>query len=233
MTKECVKICGLDFEEINNALAQFKNSGVDFDVKEDCLDATITMTAKDGVDRIAFESVKSRVYNLFAEQVYCAFDESLQSLAAKLLKMNGKTLAVAESLTGGEICSRFTEISGISENFYEGIVCYNRGSKISRLNVPKALLGEYGAVSRQTAYAMVEGLLKPPVNVGIATTGLAGPLGDEDKPVGLVYIGVGAGDFITVFEKHLKGSRNEIRKQTANLALFYLVRLLRGDILML
>ena len=98
--------------------------------------------------------------------------------------MNGRMLAVAESLTGGEICSRLTQVAGISENFYEGVVCYNRGSKINRLGVPKTTLGEYGAVSRQTAYAMVEGLLNDPVDIALATTGLAGPSGDEGKPVG-------------------------------------------------
>ncbi|MBR4800128.1 MAG: CinA family protein [Clostridia bacterium] len=232
MFKECVKICGLTAGQIAESVAPLKGLGVDFDVKENCLDALVTMSS-DSADRTTFETVKSKVYNLFSEQVYCSFDESLQSLAGKLLKMNGRTLAVAESLTGGEICSRLTEVAGISENFFEGVVCYNRSSKINRLGVTKSLLGEYGAVSRETAYAMVEGLLKPPVDIGLATTGLAGPTGDEGKPVGLVYIAVGSGDFITVFEKKLSGTRNEIRRAASNLALFYLVRYLRGDILML
>ena len=231
MFQECVKICGLTAKQIEDNLAPLKNMGVSFDVKETCLDALITMTSN--AERATFETIKSKVYNLFSEQVYSAFDESLQNLAGKLLKMNGKTLAVAESLTGGEICSRLTEVPGISENFFEGIVCYNRASKINRLGVPKTVLGEYGAVSRETAYAMVEGLVKPPVDIGLATTGLAGPTGDEGKPVGLVYIAVGSGDFITVFEKKLAGTRNEIRHAAANLALFYLVRYLRGDILLL
>jgi len=231
MFQECVKICGLNAKQIDENLAPLKNKGVDFDVRENCLDARITMTSS--ADRATFETIKSKVYNVFYEQVYCSFDENLQNLAGKLLKMNGKTLAVAESLTGGEICSRLTEVPGISENFFEGIVCYNRASKINRLGVPKTLLGEYGAVSRETAYAMVEGLVKPPVDIGLATTGLAGPAGDEGKPVGLVYIAVGSGEYITVFEKRLAGSRNEIRKAAANLALFYLVRYLRGDILLL
>ena len=232
MFKESVKICGLNAKQIEDNLAPLKGKGVDFDVKENCLDALITMSS-DSVDKTTFETVKSRVYNAFSEQVYCSFDESLQNLAGKLLKMNGKTLAVAESLTGGEICSRLTEVAGISENFFEGIVCYNRSSKINRLGVPKQVLGEYGAVSRETAYAMVEGLVKPPVDIGLATTGLAGPTGDEGKPVGLVYIAVGSGEYITVFEKRLAGTRNEIRRAASNLALFYLVRYLRGDILML
>ena len=231
MFQECVKTCGLTAKQIEDNLAPLKNMGVSFDVKETCLDALITMTSN--AERATFETIKSKVYNLFSEQVYSAFDESLQNLAGKLLKMNGRTLAVAESLTGGEICSRLTEVAGISENFFEGIVCYNRASKINRLGVPKTTLGEFGAVSRETAYAMVEGLVKPPVDIGLATTGLAGPSGDEGKPVGLVYIAVGTGEFITVFEKRLAGTRNEIRSAAANLALFYLIRYLRGDILML
>jgi nicotinamide mononucleotide (NMN) deamidase PncC len=80
---------------------------------------------------------------------------------------------------------------------------------------------------------MVKGLCKRPVDIALATTGLAGPTGDEGKPVGLVYIGVGGGDFITVFERRFSGSRNEIRRATSNVALFYLIRYLKGDILRL
>lgn len=228
---ETIKICGLSGEEIAERLKKFDGFGVDFSVKEDCLDAAITM--KSTGDRTTFEMVKSRVYNAFEEEVYSAVDGVLEEIAAKLLKMNNRTLAVAESLTGGEICSRLTAIPGISANFYEGIVCYNCGSKTDRLGVPKTVLGEYGAVSRETAYAMVKGLCRRPVDIALATTGLAGPAGDEGKPVGLVYIAVGGGDFITVFERKFSGSRNEIRKATSNVALFYLIRYLKGDILRL
>ena len=231
MITEVMKVCGLNCDEICAMLEGIADRGVDFSVEEYCLDAKVTMTSELG--KKEFDAVKSAAYNLLNEQVYCAEDKELHELAAQLLRLNGKTLAVAESLTGGEICSRLTSVPGISENFYEGIVCYNVGSKMNRLKIPKALLGAYGAVSRETAYAMVKGLLTNPVNLGLATTGLAGPTGDEGKPVGLVYIGVGAGDFITVFEKHLVGERNHIRRATANLALFYLIRYLRGDILQL
>lgn len=231
MTEEIMRVCGLTADEVCERLSPFAGQGVDFSVEELCLDARITM--KSDLDKKQFDAVKSLAYNALAEEIYSADDRSLHDLAAYLLKINGKTLAVAESLTGGEICSRLTSVAGISENFYEGVVCYNRGSKMNRLRVPKALLGAYGAVSRETAYAMVRGLLEPPVNIGLATTGLAGPAGDEGKPVGLVYIGVGAGDFITVFERHLSGDRNTVRTAASNLALFYLVRYLKGDILRL
>ncbi len=231
MIKEIVKICGLDKKEIESRLKKFDGFGVEFSVEEDCLDSTISMTST--APRQTFEMVKSRVYNTFEEEVYSAVEGSLEEIAARLLKMNNRTLAVGESLTGGEICSRLTAIPGISANFYEGIVCYNRMSKAERLGVPKSVLADYGAVSRETAYAMVKGLCKRPVDIALATTGLAGPTGDEGKPVGLVYIGVGGGDFITVFERKFSGSRNEIRRATSNVALFYLIRYLKGDILRL
>ena len=231
MIREIVKICGLDKEEIESRLKKFDGFGVEFSVEEDCLDATISMTS--GATRQTFEMVKSRVYNVFEEEVYSAVEGSLEEIAARLLKMNNRTLAVGESLTGGEICSRLTAIPGISANFYGGIVCYNRMSKADRLGVPKSVLADYGAVSRETAYAMVKGLCKRPVDIALATTGLAGPTGDEGKPVGLVYIGVGGGDFITVFERKFSGSRNEIRRATSSVARFYLIRCLEGDILRL
>lgn len=231
MIIEIVKICGLSKEEILSKLKVFEGFGVEFSVVENCLDATITMTSD--ASRDVFENVKSRVYNVFEEEVYSASEGSLEEIAARLLKMNNRTLAVGESLTGGEICSRLTSIAGISANFYEGIVCYNRASKVERLGVPKSVLADYGAVSRETAYAMVKGLCKRPVDIALATTGLAGPTGDEGKPVGLVYIAVGGGEFITVFERRFSGSRNEIRTATSNVALFYLIRYLKGDILRL
>lgn len=231
MIKDIVKICGLNKCEIENRLEKFDGLGVEFGICEDCLDATITMSSS--LPRNKFEQVKSMVYNIFEQEVYSATEGSLEEIAGRLLKMNNRTLAVGESLTGGEICSRLTSVAGISANFYEGIVCYNRASKMDRLSVPRAVLADYGAVSRETAYAMVKGLCKRPVDIALATTGLAGPTGDEGKPVGLVYIAVGGGDFITVFEKHFEGTRNEIRKATTNVALFYLVRYLKGDILRL
>jgi nicotinamide-nucleotide amidase len=231
MIQEVVKICGLDKDTIRLKLSEFLGMGVTFDVEENCLDAKITMTSAGS--REGFDQIKSYVYNTFSDYVYSAEDTSLHILAATLLKMTKKVLSVAESLTGGAICSRLTAVPGISENFYEGIVCYNRHSKMDRLGIPRAFIGEYGTVSRETAHAMVQGLLNKKVDIGLATTGLAGPTGDEGKPVGLVYIAVGGGEFITTFEKRLSGDRNQIREATTNLALFYLVRYLRGDILLL
>lgn len=228
MIKEIVKICGLPKSEILKRLEAFNASGVEFEVDEDCLDAKITMTTPRA--NKGFEQVKCAVYNAFEKEVYSATDAPLKDLVAYFLKLNGRTLGVAESLTGGEICSELISVEGISKNFYEGIVCYNSNSKAERLGVSPQTLAKYGAISRQTAYEMVKGIAVDPVDIGLATTGLAGPGSDEGKPVGLVYIAVGAGEFILVFERRFKGNRNQIRKSAVNVALFYLLRYLKGDI---
>ena len=231
MIQECFKICGLDYDEISSRLKSYENKGIDFKVEEKNLDAKINLSSN--LEYYQFGILKSQIYNLFEEEVYASMDISLPELAGKYLKINHKTLGIAESLTGGEICSLMASISGISENFFEGIVCYNKKSKVERLKVSLQTLDNFGAISKETAYEMVQGICNNAVDIGLSTTGLAGPNADEGKPVGLVYIGVGFGEFITVFERHFKGNRNEIRNKATNVALFYLIRYLKGDILRL
>ncbi len=227
MINEIVRICGLDKSQIEQRLNAFKGCGAKITVEEDCLDASITMSAD--LTPLEFENIRFGIYNAFKNDLYSSDNANLQETAARLLKLGNNTLAVAESLTGGEVCSRLAEIPGISANLYEGIVCYDKRSKTDRLGVKRQTLDRFGAVSRETAYEMVEGLLGAPVDVAVATTGLAGPSGDEGKPVGLVYIAVG-GDYVMAFEKHFTGSRNQIRQKATNMALFYLIRYLKGDL---
>lgn len=229
---ECFKVCGLEREEIIRRLEPFFDKGISFGVEENFLDAKITMATL-SLKPLEFQIIKTDVYSQFEDNVYSACDVQLKDLVAKLLKLNCRVLAAAESLTGGMLSSELCSVPGISENFYEGIVCYNSRSKYERLGVSKDTLADFGAVSKQTAREMVEGLLKGSVDIGVATTGLAGPAADEGKPVGLVYIAVGSGEFIPVFEQHFTGTREDIRKKTVNMAFFYLVRYLKGNILRL
>lgn len=227
MQREVIKLCGLSEEEVLHRLAPFMGKGVTFDIDEQQLDVTLTLTSD--LPKKDFDPIKSWVYRSFETEVYSALGQGLAETAAALLKRNGRVLGVAESLTGGLICSMLTAIPGISNNFFEGIVCYDKHSKQERLGVKATTLSNYGAISKQTALEMVRGLNIPPVDIGLSTTGLAGPDGDEGKPVGLVYIGVGGGDFVVAFERRLEGTRNEIRQKTANLALYYLIKYLRGE----
>jgi len=108
------------------------------------------------------------------------------------LKRKNLTIAIAESCTGGLLSHLLTNISGSSDYFKTGIIAYSNKSKIKLLGVSQKTITEYGAVSKQTASAMAIGIRKQAnVDIGISTTGIAGPTGGtEEKPVGLVYIGI-------------------------------------------
>lgn len=119
------------------------------------------------------------------------FDRKLKKIAKYLID-NNLTAATAESCTGGLLSSRFTDVSGSSEFIKANFVTYANEAKQDYLNVSKEILDNFGAVSRECAYAMAEGLQKRTnCDLAACTTGIAGPTGGtKDKPVGLVYISV-------------------------------------------
>ena len=110
------------------------------------------------------------------------------------LKKQGKTLATAESCTGGLIGATITAVPGVSECYGFGVVTYANEAKEKLLGVKKETLETLGAVSEETACQMAEGALKlSGADVAVAVTGIAGPGGGSaEKPVGLVYVGIGA-----------------------------------------
>ncbi len=126
------------------------------------------------------------------------------------------TIATAESCTGGLVAKTITDFSGVSEIFCEGYVTYSNAAKIKNLGVNPDTLEQYSAVSRQTAEEMAKGVkLRANADLGVSTTGIAGPGGGTDeKPVGLVYIGVSFKDKTQVEELRLSGTREEIRQKT-------------------
>ncbi len=118
---------------------------------------------------------------------------SNEDSAGKCLIESDSTLSIAESCTGGLVSSLMTDVSGSSSYTKANFVTYANEAKNKYLGVKEETLKEYGAVSRQTAHEMVEGLFeKTGSDYALATTGIAGPTGGtKEKPVGLVYIGVG------------------------------------------
>ncbi len=138
-------------------------------------------------------------------------------------KENGLWLASAESCTGGLISKRITDISGASSVFGYGLCTYANEAKIKLLGVKKETLEKYGAVSSPTASEMAQGLLKlSGADVVVCTTGMASPGGcPTDKPVGLVFVGVGSRLGVRVIELNIGhlGSRDKIRNASADCAL--------------
>ncbi len=159
------------------------------------------------------------------ENLYSDKDETLDSVAAGLLLENNITIATAESCTGGLISEMLTDVPGISKVFMGGAVTYSNEAKMEYLGVKEQTLKAHGAVSRETAAEMAEGIRKRlKTDIGISVTGIAGPGGGTDeKPVGLIYVGLsGEGGTITK-ELRLSGNRKKIRTITA-LNVFDLIR---------
>jgi nicotinamide-nucleotide amidase len=138
-----------------------------------------------------------------------------------LLRLQGKTLVTAESLTGGGIGAMLTGVPGASNVFKGGIISYTDDVKHQVLGVPRAYLTAFGAVSAPVAEGMAVGardLLK--ADVAISVTGLAGPGGDEyGHEVGTVFIGYADWRGVTVGEYHFTGDRDAVRSQTIETAL--------------
>ena len=150
-------------------------------------------------------------------------DETLESAVGRLLKERGATLALAESCTGGLLAKRLTDMPGSSAYFLEGLVTYSNESKERLLGVPKEMLEEHGAVSEPVARKMAEGARKlAGSDYGLSVTGVAGPDGGTDeKPVGLVFLGLADADGTTSERLDLSAwakSREAIRERSANRA---------------
>ena len=132
-----------------------------------------------------------------------------------VLKARGMTCATAESCTGGGVGSAITEVPGASEVFLGGVVSYSNDVKSGVLGVHKETLGEFGAVSKETAAEMAEGaraLMKS--DIAVSVTGIAGPGGGSpEKPVGLVWFGVASKDGVRTEKAVFAGDRDKIRRQ--------------------
>ena len=149
-------------------------------------------------------------------------------LVGEALARKRLTLAIAESVTGGLISNKITDVSGSSRYFLMSVIAYSNESKKKLLGVPQKTLARYGAVSKETALAMATGVKKlAKSNIGISSTGIAGPRGGtRKKPVGLVYIGIDAGWIKLVKVLTLKGKRRAIKENASRAALKLLCELL-------
>ncbi len=132
-----------------------------------------------------------KLKNRAGKYIYSYNESPIEKETGDILAKKELKLSVAESCTGGLIASKITDVSGSSKYFLEGIVSYSDKSKIKLLGVKGSTLKTYGAVSKQTAIEMAEGIRKKSgADIGVSTTGIAGPTGAvPKKPVGLVWIG--------------------------------------------
>jgi nicotinamide-nucleotide amidase len=183
------------------------------------------------IDAITIECAQ-----LLGEDFMCFGYDSLAKVCADLLRAQEKTLAVAETATGGLLANAFTDICGASKFFAGGVVTYSNDSKMTLLDCPECLLSQHGAVSAECAVAMATGAAeKLGADYAMAVTGFAGPCGGtKENPVGTIYIALHAPQGVWSKKLSYPGPRTTVKIRAVNAALDWLrrelVRAQRGQI---
>ncbi|MGA2586604.1 MAG: competence/damage-inducible protein A [Candidatus Aminicenantales bacterium] len=174
------------------------------------------------------ESLTLEIRRRLGDFIFSSTGEDLEAVVGGLLRERQKTLATAESCTGGLLAGRITDVSGSSEYFLEGFITYANAAKNARLGVPLDMIAAHGAVSREVAEAMAAGVRqKTGADFGLAVTGIAGPSGGTpEKPLGLVYAALSREDGVDVQKNVFLGKRNQVRFQATQKALDMLRRVL-------
>ncbi len=226
-----IRTTGLTEAEIMERLAQmkrrlFRNCSVRY--FPSILGVDLHLTTDKGKDFL--EEMKREVINRLTPYVYGMGGVSLEEKVGELVLRRGLTLAVAESCTGGLLSDRLTNVPGSSNYFLGGVVAYTNEIKKMTLGVKEETLKRFGAVSKEVALEMANGVRERfGAGIGISITGIAGPAGGTPKkPVGLVWIGLATANKAFFKEFHLSGDRRAIKEMAVQRALDITRRYLEG-----
>lgn len=174
--------------------------------------------------KAAIDSQIGLLKDILGDIMYSETDDTLENCIGRILAENGKTLATAESCTGGTISAMITSVPGSSAYFLGSVTSYANSIKTGVLGVPEEIIAEHGAVSSECVAAMAEGVRKlTGSDYSVATSGIAGPGGgSEEKPVGLVWIGVSSAKGTETFRAVFRSNRKRNIERFASTALNYL-----------
>ena len=167
------------------------------------------------------ELLAASLREILGDAIFSENEEELEEVVGSLLASRGVRITVAESLTGGLIADRITDVSGSSRYFDESFVTYSDEVKTELLGVPADLFDRVGAVSEEVATTMATGAReRSGADIAVAVTGVAGPTGGSDtKPVGLVYIALALADEVRVERFQFPGARRQVKRWTSQAAL--------------
>lgn len=213
------KVFGLSHQDVLSRL-QMLGKYVSRKCETTNLDSKISLAFPARCTKSTIESTLTKFRELFGDNLYATCEQSLAKTVVDLLHQIGKTISVAESITGGMITSSIVDIAGASSVLLEGAVTYSIQAKCNRLGINPHFVDEYGVVSQQVAQEMAVGLRKSGCDIALSTTGFAGPTADDGYPVGLCYVGVASDKGVSVYKNVFVGDRNAIRAQASNMALF-------------
>jgi len=181
-----------------------------------------------GEEATDLDDLAVEVHSTLGDAVFTTTREPLELVVGTLLGAQGRTVAVAESCTSGLLGWRLTRMPGSSSYFRGGVLCYSNESKVEICGVPREILESHGAVSAAAAEALAAGVrARFSSSIGVSVTGIAGPTGgSEEKPVGLVFVGLSDERQTMHVRRIIPGDRDLVRERAAFMALAALRRLL-------
>jgi len=223
--KHCIfKISGLSETELSEKVARVDLGQTGrLSISEHYPDLTLRL-AVDQADEREFLRLREQVRAVLRSHIYAEGERTLEEVVGELLLAKRKTLALAESCTGGYLSHRITRVAGSSAYYYGGAVTYSNEAKVLFLGVKPETLERHGAVSRETALEMSGGIRqRTGASIGLSVTGVAGPGGGSDeKPVGTVWISIEREDFHEARRFQFHGERERIIAATSQAALDWL-----------
>ena len=190
----------------------------------------VTVRGKSNEVETKLDELSSRIRSRIGQFVYGEGDVTMEEVVGKLLKEQGKTLGIAEAVSGGLVTHRLTNVAGSSAYFRGTVVAYSDAAKTDLVGVKPETLHQYGAVSEETVREMAVGVRERlGASIGVAVTGIAGPEGGSpDKPVGTACLALAADGMVVSRRYQLWGNREWIKTLVSQLVLDWVRRALLG-----
>ncbi len=233
LARKVIKITGLTESQVQDLIQDLypQDSSLKITLLAYPGQIEIHLTCSSPQEEVAQEKMEpliNAIKERLGPNIFSLEGEELEEVVGRLLREAGKTLAVAESCTGGLVGHRLTAVPGSSDYFLGSFVAYSNKVKSSSLGIPEELISESGAVSPEVAQAMAEAAReRTGADYGLSATGIAGPTGGSPtKPVGLVYICLASCKHSEVSRHVFLGSRDQVKFQTSQRALDMLRRYL-------
>ncbi len=228
------KVVGLPESEVDQRIApiykEYSNPSTTILAVSGVIEVHLRARASSEADATALlNNLGDKIEAALGDYVFSSGGETLEEIVGMYLVMRQKTIAVAESCSGGLLSERLTRVPGSSSYFLGGAVCYSNGLKTKLAGVSPDMIQANGAVSKSVAQALAEGIrVRTGASIGVGVTGIAGPGGGTtEKPVGLVFIALADDRGTQIREFRFPGDRDRIRNWATTAALEIIRRRIR------